>query len=895
MAGVYPTSGLYGGEQSDMKKTGLAALILLASLRLSYAQSLLDLPVNDYAVHQLTLEDALYQLKEQVGVEFSFTNALLPPGRHSLTVPHANLRQTLEILLQNTPLAFRQLGRQVVIYLPRGLTYTLSGILRDSVSGEPLINANVFETLSEKGTVSNEYGYYSITLPAGPIELSCSYIGYAKRTKPLYLQNNQRLDLSLRADLTLQAVEVISDSMLTGTQLTSASGAVVLGLDEIKRLPALAGEPDVVRSLYLLPGVQTGTDGVGGIHVRGGGNGQNLIMLDGVPVYNINHAAGLFSVFNTNAIRSSTFYRGGFPARYGGRLSSVLDIRTKEGNRRALKAEGGIGLLSTRLTVEGPIVKDKSSFIVSARRSLLDFYLQPLTDELGAGGDYDYLFYDINAKFNIECSSRDNLYVSYYRGQDDFFNAGGSQDTLQLMTNGNPEAEDFLSTKDYRYELSWNTQSAVLRWTHLFGDRLFGSMAATFSGLDTKIRYQENDSLQALHPGGETTYLLSMGRYSSRIRDFGLRFDFDFRPSTTYQLRYGAQAVRHEFRPGLLNLQVAQGPIPEEDAFLRNQPRTAAWEYSAYAENIWQLTDEVELNAGLHLAAFRVPGNTYFLPQPRLSASWQWHKDWQLRGYFSRMAQFAHLLYNTATGLPTEMWVPSTREIRPEEAWQLGGALSWSGIKGWKATAEVYGKRMEHLLSYLEGASPLSNWPSSVTSGRGEAVGLELALEKQVGVTRGWMSYSLGRATRQFDGVNNGVPYPFRYDRRHNFTLAALHRFSRRLEVSASYIYSSGIAISLPSGQYDIFLPGLGRIVVVEYGKRNAFRLPAYHRLDLGVNLRFSRPKVEHLLNLGVYNVYNRKNVLYVRTAIDAGGELLRFEPVTFLPILPSLSYSAKF
>lgn len=878
-----------------MKKIGLVALSLLASLQLGYAQSLLDMPVDSFRAEQLSLEAALYDLSQQASVEFSFTNELLPPGQVSVTIQDKSLREALSKLLQGTPLAFRELGAQIVIYLPPDLMYTLNGILRDSVSGEPLINANVLEKISGRGTASNEYGYYSITLPAGPVHLTYSYVGYEDHSVQLYLQQNQRIDQNLRADLTLKAVEVISDSMLAGTQLTSKSGAISLGVDEIERLPALAGEPDVVRSMYLLPGVQTGADGVGGVHVRGGGNGQNLIILDGVPVYNTNHAAGLFSVFNTNAIRTSKLYRGGFPARYGGRLSSVLDIRTKEGNRRSLKAEGEVGLLSTRFTVEGPIVKDKSSFIVSGRRSLLGFYLQPLAEQLGGEGDYAYRFYDVNVKFNAEMSPRDNIYLSYYRGQDNFSRTGLDQDTLQAMANGSPETETFLSTKDYRHVLSWNTQSAVLRWTHLFGDKLFGSMAATFSGLNTDIRYRESDSLRALDPEAEAAYLLSMGRYRSEIKDFGLRFDFDFRPSTSYQLRFGAQAVRHDFHPGMLSLQVAQGPAPDEERFLQGQPRTLAWEYAAYAENIWQVTEELNINAGLHLAAFQVPSKVYFIPQPRLLASWQWHQDWQLRGYLSRMAQFAHLLYNTATGLPTEMWVPSTKDIRPEEAWQTGGAVTWSGFSGWRVTTEVYAKRMERLLSYIEGTTLLSNWASSVTNGEGHSYGLEVVVEKQLGATRGWGSYTLSRATRQFDDINNGARYPFRYDRRHNFKFAALHRFSKRVELSASYVYTTGIAISLPSGQYDIFLPGIGRIVVVEYGERNAFRLPAYHRLDLGLNIRFKRPGVEHLINLGLYNVYNRRNVLYVSTAMDSNGELQRFEPVSFLPLLPSLNYSAKF
>jgi hypothetical protein len=877
-----------------MKKLGLIALFLLC-LQFGSAQSLLQLPVT-LKIDNASLEQALYLLSEQEQVRFSFTNELLPPGNVSIDVMDLSLEETLRTLLASTPLSFRELGAQIVIYLPEDKTFTLNGVLRDSVSGEPLINANVLEQNSGRGTTTNAYGYYSITLPAGPVVLSYSYVGYKMYDIDFYLQKNQRIDLAMHADLTLQQIEVISDKILAGMQLSSVDGSSTLGVGEVERLPALAGEPDLIRSMYLLPGVQTGADGIGGIHVRGGGNGQNLIMLDGVPVYNINHAAGLFSVFNSNAIRSAKLYRGGFPARYGGRLSSVLDIRTKEGNRHNLRAEGDIGLLSTRLTVEGPIVKDKSSFIVSGRRSLLGLYLQPLAEEFGGEGQYDYDFYDVNAKLNTELSPLDNLYFSYYQGQDDYSQSGESVDTLQRTESGMPGSSRLLSQKYFEHNLSWRTQSAVLRWTHLFGDKLFGSMAATFSGLNTDISYQERDSLQDLSPGGEAISLFSVGRYQSKIQDLGLKVDFDYWPSTSYHLKFGAQAVRHNFEPGLLSIQVESVPddLPDEDPTEGNNEHLA-WAYAAYAENLLKWSDELEVNAGLHLAVFQVDGQTYFLPQPRLLVNWRWRPTWQTRGYVSKMAQFAHLLYNTATGLPTEMWVPSTASVRPQEAWQTGVATTWSGIKGWSFTAELYGKRMDHLLSYLEGATQLNDWQSSVTSGRGTAYGLELIAEKQLGATRGWTSYTLSRATRQFDAINRGEAYPFRYDRRHNFNAAILHRFNDHVEFSASYTYSTGLAITLPNGQYTITLPGRGEVVVIEYGARNAFRLPAYHRLDVGLNLSFDGKHLRHFLNLGIYNVYNRRNILYVRTAFDAQGQLRRYQPTAFLPLLPSINYAAKF
>lgn len=890
-----------------MKRLYLLLAVFLSAMALR-AQSVLEQPVSIIG-KGLLLEEALYRLSDQEGVNLSFSNDILPLRHLDVDIREGTLAQALEELLRGTALGYRQVGSQVVIFLPDRRRFTISGFLRDARTGERLISANIQDLHTGMGAVTNEYGFYSLTLPAGQASLSYSYLGYGAERRELSLKEDVQEDVSLHPSLTLEPVEVIGERLNSRPGLTASSSIHDLSIQQAERLPALAGEADIIRMVHLLPGVQTGTDGVGGLHIRGGNNGQNLIMIDGVPVYNISHAAGIFSVFNTSAISSARLIKGGFPARYGGRLSSVLDIRTREGNRRAFGLRGDVGLLSGRLSLEGPIVQGKSSFFVSGRWSFIDWYLQPLTRSLkadkGEDGFVGYRFHDLNAKLNYSLSPKDHLYLSYYSGSDHYSNSGSSADTLQARQGNMDEPAFYAFEQYYSDRIRWGNRVASLRWNHLFNDKLFANLAATYSALDVRINYNATDSLVALSNQNTLDRLIDIGRYSSNITDLGLRLDFDFIPSPSHYIRFGANITRHRFLPGVFAYDLIEksgngNVVPPGDIA---DGAIRAMEYSAYIEDEARLGQRLLLNLGVHLAAYQVRQKAYFSPQPRLSLAWQVHKDWKLEAYLSRMQQFVHLLSNSALGLPTEVWVPSTEELAPQEGWQAGISATWSLPKGWQASLEAYAKNMNELLSYSEGALFLNDWEGNVTSGNGRAYGLEGMLGKRVGKTTGWLAYSLAYADRQYEFVNNGRPYPYKYDRRHDLKVAFSHRIQDWIEISANWILSSGFAFSLPAEKYDIILPGPGEppITVIEYGSKNAYRMPPYHRLDLGANFYFNTDRVHHTINVGVYNLYNRRNPLYYdlrnHYEEEEGQIQLKkeFVPVSIIPMMPSLNYSVKF
>ena len=885
-----------------MKRIVLLLVLALTCRMVLVAQGLLDQKVSAEFL-EVSLEEALYRLDDEQDLRLSFSNNILPPIYISTNLEQSTVEEALRKLLENTPLRFRELGGQIVINLPSEAQFTINGVLVDAATGERLSGANVYDNKSGKGTVTNEYGYFSITLPAGQIALDFSYVGYGTHSEQFYLLSNQRLDQELRSDLQLEPIEVVGYRPKIEHQLVQPGGVTQLNMEQLEQLPALAGESDLVRSLQLLPGVQSGTDGLDGLHVRGGSNGQNLIMIDGVPVYNIAHAAGLFSVFNTNAVKSAQLYKSGFPARYGGRLSSVLDIRTRDGNNQEYEAEASVGLLSGRMTLEGPIQKGKSSFIISGRRSLVGWYLQPLTESLRSEEDrqslVDYDFYDINTKLNFTLSDRDDLYFSYYQGNDAYRNRSILMDTLFAQDPSVPDPAPFISTRSALEQMNWGNTVASVRWTHIFGDQLFGSFTASYSGLDVGIIYERGDSLVNLNSGSVTDRYLSIGRYFSQINDFGGRLDFDYRPLPALSMRFGVSAIRHQFEPGLLSLEL----VEKSDTLRQPQLQArsiSANEFGAYFENEWRISPSFTLNTGLHLAAFQVDDRNYSSLQPRLLANWKLRKNLELNGYLSKMTQFVHLLSNSTLGLPNDLWVPSTGDVKPEQSWQFGFSATQYLKSGWQFTGDFYTKRMSQLLTYSEGALFFNDWESNLTSGNGQAHGFEFLLEKRSGKRTGWFSYSLAWADRRFPLVNNGKRYPYRYDRRHSFTAVFVHTFNDWLEFSGSWTINSGFAFSLPQGRYQVFLPGIGSVNVIDYGEKNSFRMPAYHRLDLGINLYVNTDGAEHTINFGVYNLYNRRNPLYYNLEtryVTEGSEIKeerQFSPVWLLPLIPALNYSLK-
>lgn len=882
-------------------------LLLLASMlvvsHLVTAQRVLDIRM-DVQFEDVSLVEALNQLIDEHNVSLSFSDDLIPTRRINRSFINVRLGDILGALLNNAPVAYRLRGSVIVLYKKERMAvpgFTISGFLEDANSGERLIGASVQDIASGQGTATNDYGFFSLQLPPGKVDLHFSYLGYEPRLLSFNVEKDHQFTLSLQTSLTLEEVVVIARD----TAIGSVQSGHILDPKLLQEFPRLGGEADLVRMAYLLPGVQTGTDGVEGMHVRGGSSGQNLVLIDGVPVYYVAHAAGVFSIFNADAIRSANLIKGGFPARYGGRLSSVLDIRTKEGNSKKMVGSAEVGLISGRATLEGPLIKDKSSFFIAGRWSYLNWYILPLSRKNkaanGEKGGVSYQFSDFNAKFNYSLNDKNKFYLSYYRGQDGFLNGGRSTDTLAVFNSSNDLLE-YRLFNGYYENLSWSNQVGVFRWNHIHNDRLFSNVSATFSELTVHTQYQSVDSIISLNTGQFLSPFIAADYYS-RIRDIGLRADFDYYPYNWHKVNFGWSINHRVFNPGALLLDNGQN-----DAVINRRPQNvhiASQEYVAYLDNEVKLGPRWQFNGGMHLSLNRVEGREYFSAQPRLGIYGKVHSKIGVKASVSRMSQFLHLLSNSNLGLPTDLWVPSTGNIRPANSWQSTIGIDLFPHRKWEVNLEAYYKKMNHLLAFTEGASYLADWRNNVTSGSGSSRGVEFLLRRKHDRLTGWLAYTLSFTDRQFERINFGERYPFKFDRRHDLKLVFAYRLNDKIDFSANWVYSSGFAFSLPESTYRLNVPGEysapDGVVVPNFGEKNDDRMPSYHRLDIGGNYTFGNDRIQHRLHIGVYNVYNRRNPLYYsyRTDYVYAAHQLRqrqqYVQVKLLPVLPSISYTIRF
>lgn len=883
--------------------TGLLFVLWCGSVQ---AQSALEQQVS-IRIKNVPLEQALLQLIQETGARLSFANDLLPDRAVSFKTKNQPLARVLDALLRNTGIAYREVGDQVVLYRSYTVSalekkYTLSGFVEDVATGERLIAATVVDRRSGKGVETNEYGFFSLTIPPGAVRLNVYYFGYEGLEQEITLTGNQQLKLQLRSALTLPEVQVSAREAVNGSTRSGIS-ANTFSAEEIEQLPSLGGEPDLIRAAHLLPGVQTGADGVGGIHVRGGNPEHNLILIDGVPVYNATHAAGLFSIFNTDAIRSAQLLKGGFPAQYGGRLSSVLDIHTKEGNLKRFGGQVEVGLLTLRASLEGPIIKNKSSFFVSGRRSILNWYLNPIAARQKAKqdqtGETGYDFYDVNAKWNYAFSDRDKIYLSFYRGSDFFRNTGARSDTLELYPRYKEDTLQFRIDRWYRETLRWGNTIGAFRWNHVFGNKLFANTTLTYSRLWTDVYYGTADSVVYLNRDSTIIRQFEYGSYRSSIEDRGARVDFDYLWSPAHTLQFGAALIERRFQPGALAYDENTEHLREE-IVQGNDPVTSR-EYATYLESNLTPGRHWAINIGLHAAMLEWHDGNYFALQPRFSAYRQVNRQLGLRATAGRMTQFLHLLSNSNIGLPTDLWVPATAKAPPQNAWQASLGVDYNFNKNWELSVEGYYKTMTNLLSFSEGAFFLNNWEENVTTGNGRTYGAELLLRASGDKINGWLAYTLAWADRQFDLVNLGRRYPFRYDRRHDVKMVLQYKISKFFRLNASWVLNSGATYSFPVSEYFYTLPDGTPVTVTNFGSKNRFRLPLYHRLDLGARLSFRTRSLEHEVNAGIYNAYNRRNPLYYDLrnnyvpegeAVKAAKEVVQ---VWLLPILPSVSYAIRF
>lgn len=759
---------------------------------------------------------------------------------------------------------------------------TLSGYMQDSRSHESLISATVYIKELGVGTQTNNFGFYSISAPAGSYTVIYSYVGYATLTETMNLIESRTFNADLQSSSAIQEVEVRAerkDDHVKGTEM----GTISLTIDKIKTLPVIFGETDILKTLQLLPGVQSAGEGNSGFYVRGGGPDQNLILLDDAVVYNTGHLFGFFSVFNSDALKNVTLIKGSMPANYGGRLSSVVDVSMKEGNLKEYHAEGGIGLIASRLTLEGPIDKDKGSFMLSGRRTYIDVLIKPFANGSSFSGS-GYYFYDANLKANYKITEKDRVYLSGYFGRDKFtFNS---------------------ASQSFKAKIPWGNSTGTLRWNHLFTDRVFLNTSLVFNEYKFEFSGEQNQFAVKLTSG---------------IRDLNAKTDLDYFTGTNHHIKAGIAYTYHTFRPSQISGH-SDSTVFEPDNALTKR----AHEIGAYVLDEFDVADWLKINAGLRYSWFGQVGpytsytfdgnkhktdsvvytggklvQSYGGLEPRLNLRFQLDSRSSIKASVVKSYQYIHLVSNNGSTLPTDIWVPSTFIVKPQSAWQysLGYFRNWLDNK-LETSVEVYYKDMRNQVEYREGYTPTSLRDPELdfVFGRGEAYGAEFFINKTRGRFTGWIGYTLAWTYRYFDQLNSGNRFPAKYDRRHDLSIVLSYEHSKRWTFSSVFIFGSGNAITLPTSYW--FHEGQ---LVQQYSNVNDYRVFPYHRLDLSVVYKPKQKRPRRWQSswvFSIYNVYSRQNpyFLYVDTKGDLSqGVDVKVKQVSIFPIIPSISYNFKF
>ncbi|WP_288883942.1 TonB-dependent receptor [Pedobacter panaciterrae] len=750
--------------------------------------------------------------------------------------------------------------------------FTISGIVTDSGTGETLIGASVKLTGSTTiGAGTNAYGFYSLSATEGIYELSISFIGYKTVKQSITISRNVRQNFVLSEDNQLNEV-VISAEKKNDNVSSPQMGLQRINIREINNVPVLLGERDVLKTLQLLPGIKSAGEGNSGFYVRGGSTDQNLILLDEAPVYNASHLLGFFSTFNSDAIKDVSVYKGGMPAQYGGRLASVLDIKMNDGNRKDYTAEGGIGLISSRLKVEGPIVKDKGSFMISARRTYLDAFLA-LSPDSSINGNTLY-FYDVNAKANYQLNEKNTLYLSGYFGRDKL---------------GISEAFGF----------NWGNATFTLRWNHLYSDRLFSNTSLIYSNYNYVIQnFMEDNDFQV----------------NSSIKDFNLKQDFEYSLSSSHSLKFGVNAIHHTIAPGKLTASESSS------VNATTYENRKGLELAAYLSDEWAVNEKMNLAYGLRLSGFSLlgPGNfktydadgnttsttsykagevveNYFNLEPRISASYQLTSSSSLKTAYTRNIQNIHLMSNSTSTSPTDLYIMNSNNVKPEIADQIAaGYFRNFSDNNYEFSAELYYKWMQNQIEYRSGTDLRGNGnvEADLLFGDGRAYGIELFLKKRFGKFNGWIGYTWSRTQRQFDAINDGKWFYAKQDRTHDLSLVGIYKAGSRWTFSSVFVYNTGNAVTYPSGKYQIN----GRTAFY-YTEKNGYRTPAYHRLDISATLE-GKPgrKLQSSWSFGIYNVYNRHNAFSIDFK-DNPDDVSTTQVVrtTLFGIIPSVTWNFKF
>ena len=785
---------------------------------------------------------------------------------------------------------------------------TISGYVTDAQTGERMIGATVVDMRSGAGTVTNVNGFYSLTLPRDSVLLQAGYVGYEPVIIPVFaLGADTLVELTIASSNVLEEVVVEGSQSISGVQSVQMS-AVEVPISQIKGIPAIGGEVDILKAIQLLPGVQSGSEGSAGLYVRGGGPDENLIMLDGVPLYSVNHMLGFFSIFNADAVKNVTLYEGNFPARYGGRLSSIIDVRQKDGDAYGYHGNLTVGLVSTKLSVEGPIywkkeewrklkdkepVKGQTTFNISARRTLYDLFVAPIAAAVTAsesGGEETvfagYYFYDVNAKVTHTFSENDKLSGSFYIGDDVIY--------ARLR-------EKALSTNDddsyIRMRYNWGNLFAAANYEHRFNGRIYSTSQVSF----TRYKYNLGVSMQEEAKEKQESTEIGMS-YNSYIMDVMAQTNYEWRPNTQHEVHFGGSYTYHMFRPQVGRYTGVYETAEKEthiDSTFSIGGTNHTHEANIYIEDTYTPCAWFKMNYGVHASLYHTDGKTYPSVEPRLGMRFLPYKDLAIKMSYAYMSQYVHMLSNTSVSLPTDLWVPVTSKIPPMRSMQVAAGVTYNVLGQVELSVEGHYKKMINLLEYKDGASYMSgkNWQEQVCLGDGWSYGVQFLAQRKIGPVTGWIGYTWSRTMRQFNRpgqeINFGKPFHAKYDREHDLSVTLQYQITKKWDIAATFVYGTGTRGTVGLQQYQVYMGDyqLGRTVTY-VAERNNYKMPDYHRLDLGATCHLPDKKhkdFEHIVNMSVYNAYCNFNPFLVYAS---GNKMYK---LSLFPILPSVSYTFKF
>jgi hypothetical protein len=743
---------------------------------------------------------------------------------------------------------------------------TISGYVKDADTGESLIGATIYNTNHKVGAITNNYGFYTLTLQkADTLGMVFSYIGYLPQTKKIAVSKDVVININLLTSNNSLDEVVVNAKRNDNNVREAQMGVIDVPLRQLKTLPAIGGENDILKVIQLLPGVQSGKEGTTGFHVRGGNTDQNLVQLDEATIYNPNHLFGLFSTFNTNAINNVKLIKGGFPAEYGGRLSSILEITMKEGNKNNFAVSGGIGLLSSNLTLEGPIKKEKGSFIISGRRSYFDILAKPFIPK--NKNNTNYYLYDLNAKFNYTLTNKDRVYLSFFTGLDDAKYTGASS---------------------LNYGINFGNKTATFRWNHLFSNKIFSNTSLIYNDYHNSLTTAQGNYIAQQYSG---------------IRDLNAKTDWEIHPNSKHSIKIGANYSYNTFFPA-----TTANKIPKKGTIATLKPDSIPRKYSS--QLAFYLSDEIQFNeflsatVGVRVPVFLSSTANYSAIEPRATLKFATSTTSSIKASYTEMNQYLHLVPSSTASLPTDIWISSNKVVKPEVSRQY--SLGW--FKNFdnnaiETSVEAYYKTMSNQVLFKEGTLPTVNTDidQQLTFGKGESYGLEFFVKKNFGKLTGWLSYTLSWTNQTFKDLNYGKTFPFAYDKRHNISAVATYDLNKKWTIAADWVFTSGGAFTLPLGKVPVFEGGtLYDIFYNDYTQRNNYRYRSYHRLDLSF-IHHNRErtwfgkKVESEWVFGLYNAYSRMNPYFVYLTVDPLTKKPMAKEVSLLPVLPSVSWNFKF